>query len=383
MGPPPALIGDWENVSPLVTRRPMEGMLRHQSSWETMTTSQQNTMSPPSQHSQSPVSRTTTQSSTLRSQRSFETSSFRSPPMPPSPLQRQNLSPERSTDDIPNFSFLGRIPSNHDPIPNHLGIDFRHSLLLPFDQSSPVDPRPPSSASTTAARPPIPRHANTNANGHPNAYYRALSERQTPFQRASEAALAAQRAAQASVPGGDGTVSAGSIPHPILNWSPPGPSAAPPAPVPSDSTTPAPSPVHTKTRSIGSSSQYSASLKGGDSPSTFIRPDATIRAYSAPLTRSLTGGDTGTTTSIPRGTLSVFPTAADAYHGPMSPNIPLRKGALGRSGTVLRPGPKRSKSVGPSSGGMQGDVPAVKPNASKLREEFREVEAEGKKCVVM
>lgn len=419
-GPPPPLIGDWNNVSPLATRLPTTN-LRHQSSWETVTTAQGgNPQYPNSQASHSPISRTTTRT-TLRSQRSFE---MRSPPLQQglgSPLfQQSNLDDTTEHANHLDSSILSGANGTRN-ISGDLRNSFRVSLLLPSDSSSasfsPVEPRPPSAASTTVAHgsstdyplsQSIAANRNFNPEASPHHAVPVRQPRQTPFQR-----VGAISSGLRSPGGGPGVgVSAGGVPHPVTNWYPPAPSNLPPSsslpalPSSSGSTTASLPPVPPLPSSSGHSTIPYGSAGGAGSAGASLRSissaerlrDPYIRAHSAPLTRSSTA--TTTTTNFPAAENTR--TGSRLAINTISAEQQLSSTSSFGKNSTPRPGinGKRSKSVGHGGrmfssrkaklAAANGAAGSAEPDPFgrervivKTREEFREIEGQGKRCVMM
>ncbi|KAF1351325.1 hypothetical protein BDV97DRAFT_351630 [Delphinella strobiligena] len=420
-------------VSPLMSRGPAQPSgqnLRHQSSWETVSTRQGMLNYPLSPESQSPISPTTTSTT----EQSFD---MRSPPLPSTTLRFQHPPLDfhthvqsRPLDEPPEIQQEADAtthpgaPSNFLSNSTSLSISFRHSLLLPFDSHlSPTGSRPPSAASTTAARSPVNTH-NTNANGHANSYYRTLSQRQTPFQRAV-ANSTNGRGNLADVVAGavpSKGVSAGSVPHPITGWYPPASSASPSRPpVPSISESQRSGLSNIVGNGAGSAraSTVSREVEPQNSEEALEqqqqqqRPDLTSRAYSAPLSSFSTphpasvpgtptdtgiGVTVGTTTSITSNDKD-GPTAYERYFASNT-----NSASVSRNNTVKRPSAAhRSQSVGGRSlfAGRLGSkkrartpltaagLEALEASSAtsrepvQTREEFREQEGEAKRCVVM
>ncbi|KAL1297571.1 hypothetical protein AAFC00_006137 [Neodothiora populina] len=402
----------WDSDSPVSSRTPTMPILSHQPSWETVTTQQRDPFYPSSEQSFSPISRTATQASVG----SPTSPGLQSPPMLPLPSAQQSL-PE------PSSSVSHEVPSAAS-VPNHLGISFRHSLLLPLDQyplSS--EDRPPSAASTSAAHSPIHGQVNMNANGNSNSYYRALTQRQTPFQRVNGLAtgvggISAPRSSLASGNTSNG-VSSGSVPHPVTGWYAPAPRS------------PAVSSVHGSNSSMNGSDRPSISVTpspidpGTPTFQTGInavrdppRPDFATRAASAPLTRYLAtnspSDNSGTKTTI----ISTANKGTNPHDSSASISTDPSKGKptafLNRNGTVTQSlavpniAVQRSKSVGgvggiynnisgkrrtlrgagpgessPNSLSASGEGTPTRGSSLQMRDEFKELETQGKKCVVM
>lgn len=431
-GLPHPSISQWDNVSPSMSRAPAQPSgqnLRHQSSWETISTRQGNPNYPLSPEIQSPMSRTTTSTT----EQSFE---MRSPPLPSTPLRFQHppldfhthvqshpLDKPPDIQEEADATTHPGAPKNFLSNSSDLSISFRHSLLLPFDSDpSPTGSRPPSAASTTAARSPINTHFNTNANGHANSYYRALSERQTPFQRAV-ANSTNGRGNPADVVAGtvrSKGVSAGSVPHPITGWYPPASSAAPsrpPVPSISESQRSGCSNIAGNVAGSARGSTVSREVEPSiDSEETLAqqqRPDLNSRAYSAPLSSFSTpypssvpgtptdtgiGVKLGTTTSIPSND-NDGPTAYERYlvsttntasvsrnNTGKRPSVAHRSQSVGgRSLFAGRMGSKRRARTAMTAAGLEAleASSARSREPIQTREEFREQEGEAKRCVIM
>lgn len=279
---------EWGSVSPLLTRSATNLALRQQSSWETITTQTNGRTTPASQ------------STTHDTRQSPTPAAVPVIPNFSAPLRSYTNQP-RVTDT--NGSGPTTAAQQSDQLRNN-----HHPLVLPSInyrqvQRSSIDAiPPPSTASATIAHPRSSSLCTSSllpsATVLPNST--SYARRQTPFQRAishhrgepsanlahdmnMETLSLFPKLGTGTV--GTSKVSPGSVPHPITNWYPPGPSR------PSQPSSAA------KTSSERATSTAESQHSNSSGGSTHRKADPTVRANSVPLARSDATSSNGSTPS--------------------------------------------------------------------------------------
>ena len=434
---PSSTTGNWENISPVMNRAPTFTTpgLRHQPSWETVTTRQGGTYASSDNYSSlqtfSPISRTDTRT-TLRSIRSFDSqsppmhgSSYNSPnqlSLPPLPFART----QPATQIQPSAQHEEAQDSSSSDVVN-LDLDFRHSMLIPLDSlpSSSTEPFSLSSMTPTShyTAGSLDVHddniASSPAAREVNAYYssRSYSNRQTPFQRASQASAHARNLlSRPSAESPDSPNSTATTSSPGAGYFSEAVTAAYQPRFPSATTVSPPTPSRSTSRDSRREAEKNRAT------SMLQRPDPNIRAHSAPLVRTDTDETTATVTAAPRvsglgpGGQGARPAYSVMISSSGRPGLRNAKTSFGSGKGVGisfrgRPSVFRSKSVGAGEKlfGKKGKGVAVDEEngrdvkddagrghvwdgsgqardggrATYTREEFREIEGQGKRCVVM